>query len=134
VNSRECCEEIGNFLDFHGFRVGSIHGGKSQKERESIFGDFVDGMIDIIVATDILSRGIDIENVDQVVDFEVPNDIGTYLHRIEWTGRAGGIGTAISFVTKEESKIMFDLVRMLQRGLHRIALDTDPRVMTESEL
>jgi ATP-dependent RNA helicase DDX23/PRP28 len=116
VNSRETCEEVGNLLSFHGFRVASLHGGKAQKDRETVVGAITDGIVDIVVATDVLSRGIDIEKVQHVVNFEVPGDINVYVHRIGRTGRAGERGVATSFVTPEDTQIMYDLTRLLQRN------------------
>jgi superfamily II DNA/RNA helicase len=116
ANSRETCEEIGNLLGYTGFRVASLHGGKSQKDREAVINALIDKLIDIIVATDVLSRGIDIEQVQHVVNYEVPAEISTYVHRIGRTGRAGAAGTATSFVTPDDRAIMYDLTRLLQRN------------------
>jgi ATP-dependent RNA helicase DDX23/PRP28 len=116
VNSREVCDEVANLLAYHGLKVASIHGGKRQKDRDAVVAALVDGIVDIVVATDILSRGIDIEKVQNIVNYEVPADIGTYVHRIGRTGRAGASGTATSFVTPDDQTIMFDLTRLLQRG------------------
>jgi ATP-dependent RNA helicase DDX23/PRP28 len=116
VNSRESCEEVGNLLAYNGFKVASLHGGKAQKDRDTIVAAITDGIIDIVVATDVLSRGIDIEKVQHVVNYEVPGDISTYVHRIGRTGRAGESGVATSFVTPEDTQIMFDLTRLLQRN------------------
>lgn len=116
VNSRDACEDVGNLLGFHGFKVAALHGGKAQKDREAVVNAITDGIIDIVVATDVLARGIDIETVQNVVNFEVPSEISAYVHRIGRTGRAGQSGAATSFVTPEDEAIMYDLTRLLQRN------------------
>lgn len=116
VNSRESCENVANLLGENGFRVSWIHGGKSQKDRDAVVNAIWDGVIDIVVATEVLSRGIDIERVQNVVNYEVPIEISSYVHRIGRTGRAGESGVATSFVTPEDVYIMYDLTRLLQRN------------------
>ena len=116
VNSRESCESVANLLGDHGFRVSWIHGGKSQKDRDAVVNAILDGVIDIVVATEVLSRGIDIERVQNVVNYEMPVEISSYVHRIGRTGRAGAAGVATSFVTPDDTYIMYDLVKLLQRN------------------
>ncbi|KAH0795161.1 Pre-mRNA-splicing ATP-dependent RNA helicase PRP28 [Histomonas meleagridis] len=116
ANTRESCEHIANVLGNEGFRVAFIHGGKAQKDREAVIDALQDGIIDIIVATDVLSRGIDIDSIENVVNYQVPEDISVYVHRIGRTGRAGKRGTAISYVTPEDRVIMYDLRRLLERN------------------
>lgn len=116
ANTRDSCEIAANLLNDGGFRVAFIHGGKSQKERDSIVDSLKDGIFDIIVATDVLSRGIDIGTIQNVVNYEVPTDISVYVHRIGRTGRSGQKGTSISYITPEDKEIMYDLTKLLQRN------------------
>lgn len=123
TNTIESCESFGRTLDEAGFRVASIHGGKPQKEREDVMDAISEGIVDIICATDILSRGIDIEGIKNVVNYEVPNDMGTYLHRIGRTGRAGEKGTATTFLTPDDTSIMYSLCQMFKRNNWAIPQD-----------
>lgn len=116
VNSKDSCENLANYLGYRGFRIASIHSGKSQKDREQVINAITDKLIDVVVATDILARGIDIEKVENVINFEMPSDITTYIHRIGRTGRGDELGVATSFVTKEDTDIMYDLVKMAKRN------------------
>ena len=115
-NSRESCENCASILGSSGFRVAMIHGGKSQKERDELVERMNEDIFDILVATDVLSRGIDIPNVLNVVNYEIPTDIRTYIHRIGRTGRNGTYGVATSIVTPNDKEIMYDLTKMLQHG------------------
>lgn len=85
------------------FKVGALHGDMPQMKREKVIGNFKKDKISILVATDVAARGIDVSNIDVVINYDVPPDAETYLHRIGRTGRAGRTGIAISFVTKMEN-------------------------------
>ena len=115
-NSRDSCEICASVLGSSGFRVAMIHGGKSQSERDELVERINEDIFDILVATDVLSRGIDIPNVLNVVNYEVPSDIRTYIHRIGRTGRNGTFGVATSIVTPNDKEIMYDLTKLLQHG------------------
>ena len=84
------------------FKTGALHGDMPQNRRERVIRGFRDDRFRVLIATDVAARGIDVNNVDVVVNYDVPNDAETYLHRIGRTGRAGRNGIAISFVTKRE--------------------------------
>jgi len=100
-------------LEKAGFRVMSIHGKKSQDQREISLDGFRNGRCNVLVATDILARGIDVPDVAHVINYEMPNSIEAYTHRIGRTGRAGKKGLATSFLTLENTEIFFDLKQML---------------------
>lgn len=115
-NSKTKCEECYDFVSLSGFRTAMIHGGKTIQDRENVVAALDSGLIDYIVATDILSRGIDINGIRTVVNFELPTKITTYIHRIGRTGRGDDIdGVAISYVDKDDKYIMFDLINLLER-------------------
>ncbi|EAY10542.1 DEAD/DEAH box helicase family protein [Trichomonas vaginalis G3] len=116
TNTRDSCEKSAMEIQNNGFRSAFIHGGKSQKERDSIVEGIQNNLFDVLVATDVISRGIDIPNVENVVNLELPRNIHTYVHRIGRTGRNGKEGIATSFVTKDDKEIMYDLAAMLRRG------------------
>jgi ATP-dependent RNA helicase DeaD len=84
------------------FRAEAMHGDMPQGKREKVIRNFRDNRFDVLIATDVAARGLDVNNIDCVVNYDVPSDPETYLHRIGRTGRAGKEGTAISFVTKYE--------------------------------
>jgi translation initiation factor 4A len=100
-NSRERVEDIAERLRKNNFTVGMIHGSKEWKHRKSILRDFREGKLRILLATDILSRGIDVQQVAIVINFDIPRDIAKYLHRIGRAGRYGRKGIGINFLTRE---------------------------------
>ncbi|KXS44326.1 MAG: DEAD/DEAH box helicase domain protein [Methanolobus sp. T82-4] len=89
-------------LKSRGHTVGTLHGDKKQKKRENTVDDLRNENINIIIATDLAARGLDIDNIEAVVNYDLPQEIETYVHRIGRTARAGRPGTAYSFVTKDE--------------------------------
>mmetsp|Transcript_99254 Transcript_99254/g.269710 ORF Transcript_99254/g.269710 Transcript_99254/m.269710 type:complete len:751 (+) Transcript_99254:87-2339(+) len=114
VNQKKAVDVLAKSLDNGGYRVCSIHGGKSQEQREWAMNSFKEGRYDILVATDVAGRGLDIEGVMQVVNFDMPKTIEDYTHRIGRTGRAGNKGLACSFITPEDSEIFYDLCQFLK--------------------
>jgi len=96
-----------------GYHVASIHGDRQQREREMALGSFRSGQTPILVATAVAARGLDIPDVKQVINFDMPSDIEEYVHRIGRTGRAGNTGNAISFVNDKNRNIARDLIDIL---------------------
>ena len=88
------------------YKVEAIHGDLPQSKRERVIQDIKDDKTDILIATDVAARGLDIDDITYVINYDMPDDIDTYIHRIGRTGRAGKEGTAISFVTSEEEHII----------------------------
>jgi ATP-dependent RNA helicase DDX23/PRP28 len=86
-----------------------LHSGKTQELREEALAHLRDGTTQILVATDLAGRGIDVPNVGLVINFAMPNNIEAYVHRIGRTGRAGKTGTAITFVDQADSDLFYDL-------------------------
>ncbi|MDX5300351.1 MAG: DEAD/DEAH box helicase [Gammaproteobacteria bacterium] len=107
------------YLMEHGISAAAIHGNKSQGARTRALSDFKQGKVSILVATDIAARGLDIHQLPQVVNFELPNVPEDYVHRIGRTGRAGANGHAISLVCADEAKQLADIERLIQRKLPR---------------
>jgi ATP-dependent RNA helicase DeaD len=85
-------------LTERGFKVAAIHGDKTQAQRNKALSLFKDGKVNILLATDVVARGIDIENVSHVINYDLPQTHEDYIHRIGRTGRADKIGQAITFV------------------------------------
>lgn len=107
-------EKLEKSLLKNGYKVASIHGDKSQAKRQEALQEFKDGAVNILIGTDVASRGIDIENLDAVINFDLPNIPETYVHRIGRTGRAGESGKAYSFCSADEK----DYVVAIQRLTH----------------
>lgn len=101
----------------------AIHGNKSQAQRTKALSEFKNGKIRILVATDIAARGIDIDQLPLVVNFDLPQVAEDYVHRIGRTGRAGSTGQAISLVSADEFKQLQDIERLIKRRIERIAVD-----------
>jgi ATP-dependent RNA helicase RhlE len=103
--------------------AAAIHGNKSQGARTRALAQFKDGTLQVLVATDIAARGIDIDQLPQVVNFELPNVPEDYVHRIGRTGRAGSAGAAVSLVDAEEMGYLRDIERLIKRGIARVEVE-----------
>ncbi len=104
--------------------AAAIHGNKSQSARTKALAQFKDGTLPVLVATDIAARGLDIDMLPHVVNFELPNVPEDYVHRIGRTGRAGSNGAAISLVDSEELKYLKDIERLIKREIPKVAIDS----------
>ncbi len=104
-------------LDAAGINAAAIHGNKSQGARTRALADFKGGRVRVLVATDIAARGIDIDQLPQVVNFDLPNVAEDYVHRIGRTGRAGATGQAVSLVSHDEFKELSAIERLIGRIL-----------------
>jgi ATP-dependent RNA helicase RhlE len=110
-------------LEKDGIAAAAIHGNKSQAARTRALAQFKAGEVPVLVATDIAARGLDIEELPHVVNFELPNVAEDYVHRIGRTGRAGSEGAAISLVDSEEIPFLRDIEKLLKRSIPRAALE-----------
>jgi ATP-dependent RNA helicase RhlE len=108
-----------------GINATAIHSDRSQGEREQALSDFKDGRAAVLVATDIAARGLDIEELPFVVNYELPYTPEDYVHRIGRTGRAGLPGEAISFMASDEAKLLGEIEKLLKRAIPRIDLPTE---------
>jgi ATP-dependent RNA helicase RhlE len=109
-------------LVMDGLSATAIHGNKSQGARTRALADFKQGSVRILVATDIAARGLDIDQLPHVVNYELPNVPEDYVHRIGRTGRAGNEGTAISLVSAEENRLLRDIERLINREIPKQVL------------
>ena len=100
-----------------GIQAGAIHGNKSQNARQRALDGFKDGSCRVLVATDVASRGIDVDGISHVINYELPTTPESYVHRIGRTGRAGATGEAISFCDPEERGLLADIERTIRRRL-----------------
>jgi ATP-dependent RNA helicase RhlE len=106
-------DRVVRILDKKGHQAKAIHGNKSQNARQNALKDFKDGKIKVLVATDIAARGIDIDELEMVINFDLPEIPETYVHRIGRTGRAGLSGKAISFCDGEQHKLLKDIEKLI---------------------
>ncbi len=110
-------DKLATHLEKFGLRSAAIHGNKSQGARTRALADFKNGKITVLVATDIAARGLDIDQLPVVVNFDLPMVAQDYVHRIGRTGRAGSEGLAVSLVAREESGLLRDIRRMLKQDI-----------------
>ncbi|MCL4750120.1 MAG: DEAD/DEAH box helicase, partial [Myxococcales bacterium] len=115
TRTKHGANKVAEQLTRSGIPAAAIHGNKSQSARERALGDFKAGRIPVLVATDIAARGIDIDAISHVVNFELPNIPESYVHRIGRTGRAGATGTAVSFCDGEERAFLRDIERLIRQ-------------------
>ena len=113
VNQKKGADVLAKGLEKMGYSACTLHGGKGQEQREYALASLKSGVKDILVATDVAGRGIDIKNVSLVINYDMAKTIEDYTHRIGRTGRAGKNGIAISFLTKEDSHLFYDLKQLL---------------------
>ncbi|WP_329740978.1 DEAD/DEAH box helicase [Dyella sp. A6] len=110
-------DKLVKFLEASGLRAAAIHGNKSQNARTRALGDFKSGRITVLVATDIAARGIDIDQLPVVINYDLPMVAEDYVHRIGRTGRAGAEGLALSLVSHDESGLLRDIRRLLDKDV-----------------
>uniref|UniRef100_A0A8D2ZED5 Probable ATP-dependent RNA helicase DDX23 n=1 Tax=Scophthalmus maximus TaxID=52904 RepID=A0A8D2ZED5_SCOMX len=109
VNQKKGCDVLAKSLEKMGYNACTLHGGKGQEQREFALSNLKAGAKDILVATDVAGRGIDIHDVSMVLNYDMAKNIEDYIHRIGRTGRAGKSGMALTFLTKEDSAVFYDL-------------------------
>ncbi|KAJ5615911.1 hypothetical protein N7537_001025 [Penicillium hordei] len=113
VNIKRNCDAIAREIKSMGFSSVTLHGSKTQDQREAALASVRNGSTEVLVATDLAGRGIDVPDVSLVVNFNMATSIESYTHRIGRTGRAGKSGVAITFLGSEDSDVMYDLKQML---------------------
>lgn len=123
TKTKHGANKLTRHLETEGLTAAAIHGNKSQGARTKALASFKDGSVQILVATDIAARGIDIDLLPQVVNFDLPNVPEDYVHRIGRTARAGNTGQAVSLVCSDELKLLWDIEHVIQQHIERKALD-----------
>ena len=114
VNYTKMCEYLSKHLTRMGYKPAIIHGGRNQSQREAAIAQMKNGQCDVLIATDVAARGIDIPNVSLVVNYQMSNSISEYIHRIGRTGRAGKTGTAITFWNPQsDANVLHDLKKTI---------------------
>ena len=117
TKTKHGADKVAAYLEAGGVEAGAIHGNKSQPQRERTLAAFKAGKLRVLVATDIAARGIDVDNVSHVLNFELPFVPEAYVHRIGRTARAGADGTAISFVAGDEMKLLRDIEKVTRQKI-----------------
>ncbi|MHA6197734.1 DEAD/DEAH box helicase [Pseudomonas wadenswilerensis] len=117
TRTKHGANRLAEYLEKHGLTAAAIHGNKSQNARTKALADFKSGAVRIMVATDIAARGLDIDQLPHVVNFELPNVEEDYVHRIGRTGRAGRSGEAISLVAPDEEKLLKSIERVTRQKI-----------------
>lgn len=117
-------DELASALNLRGYNAEGIHGDLSQAKRMSVLKKFKEGNVDVLVATDVAARGLDISGVTHVYNFDIPQDPESYVHRIGRTGRAGKTGMAVTFVTYREKSQLFFVEKTTKKRMERMKLPT----------
>ncbi|KAK9802687.1 hypothetical protein WJX73_005873 [Symbiochloris irregularis] len=116
VNTKNKCDFVSRHLDTLGYRCTVLHGSKTQDQREAGLAGFREEKYNVLVATDVAGRGIDVPDVALVVNYDMPGSIENYTHRIGRTGRAGRKGIAVTFLTLSDTDVFFDLKKLLEES------------------
>ncbi|MER2506731.1 MAG: DEAD/DEAH box helicase [Azonexus sp.] len=123
ARTKHGADALSRHLEKAGIKSAALHGNKSQGARTRALGDFKDGKLVALVATDIAARGIDIDSLPHVINFEIPNIPEDYVHRIGRTGRAGLEGEALSLVSHDERAFLRDIEKLIKRDLERVVVE-----------
>jgi ATP-dependent RNA helicase RhlE len=115
-------DRVGEHLERAGIKTAVIHGNKSQRARTRALGDFKAGRVNVLVATDIAARGLDIAHLPLVINYDLPLVAEDYIHRVGRTGRAGRSGRAVSLVSASDSRLLHDIQRLLPAPLEQVAV------------
>ncbi|CAH7668788.1 pre-mRNA-splicing ATP-dependent RNA helicase prp28 [Phakopsora pachyrhizi] len=116
VNQKKTADQLAKDISRAGWSTTTLHSGKNQEQREAALASLRSGESDILVATDLAGRGIDVPDVSLVVNFQMAGTIEAYVHRIGRTGRAGKVGTAITFLTNDDADVMYDLKQEIMKS------------------
>lgn len=129
-NTKRMVDEVTSNLMTRGFLVEALHGDMKQMQRDRVMRRFKEGTINILVASDVCARGIDVENVDVVFNYDLPTDDEYYVHRIGRTGRAKKLGIAISFVTKQEKYRLRSIMAYSKSIINSMEIPSLEKVMS----
>jgi ATP-dependent RNA helicase RhlE len=126
TRTKHGADRLHRILEKHRYKVACIHSGRSQTQRQQALDGFRRSHYQILVATDIAARGIDVQNISHVINFDIPNNADDYIHRVGRTGRAEKLGVAYSFVSPEDEVHVQSIERSIQKKLRRITLEGFP--------
>jgi ATP-dependent RNA helicase DeaD len=120
TRTKNASSELEEKLDARGYAVAALNGDLKQSQRESVIDRIKRGKIDIIVATDVAARGLDVSRISFVINYDMPHDTESYIHRIGRTGRAGRKGDALLFVSPREMRMLKDIERVTQSTIQQV--------------
>lgn len=126
-NTKIGCSRLARELIRDGVTAESIHGDKSQGDRMKALAAFKAGELEVLVATDVAARGLDVAGVPCVINYDLPHNAEDYVHRIGRTGRAGASGEAISFYTSEEERLLAEIEKLIRRKIPRGQINLPPK-------
>jgi ATP-dependent RNA helicase DeaD len=124
VRTKLAAAEVTERLQARGYAAEAMHGDMTQKDREAVIRRLREGQVEIVIATDVAARGLDVERISHVINHDVPFDAESYLHRIGRTGRAGRTGTAILFVTPRETRLLKTIERFTGQRIAPMRMPT----------
>ncbi|WP_240776408.1 DEAD/DEAH box helicase [Nitrincola alkalilacustris] len=124
TRTKKRTDEVAAYLQREGISAASLHGDRTQRERNAALQAFVQGDVRVLVATDVAARGLDIESLPQVINYDLPNQPEAYVHRIGRTGRAGKSGLAISFVAPDERRFLADICSLIGKEIPLMGVPT----------
>ncbi|HET7588374.1 MAG TPA: DEAD/DEAH box helicase [Gammaproteobacteria bacterium] len=122
ARTKKATEELAERLEARGFACAALNGDMQQAQRERTVARLKDGKLDILIATDVAARGLDVERISHVINYDIPYDTESYVHRIGRTGRAGRSGEAILFVTPRERRMLNTIERATRQPIERMQL------------
>lgn len=125
VGKKQKVKELTRALRANHINARAMHSDLEQKERDEVMLDFRNGKVDVLVATDIVSRGIDVDDIPLVINYDVPRDAEDYVHRIGRTARAENKGEAITLVSPEDKRFFYKIERFLQKIIDRVPLPAE---------
>jgi ATP-dependent RNA helicase RhlE len=125
VNSKLGCARLARSFERDGLRTNALHGDKSQDERLKALDAFKAGSVDVLVATDVAARGLDIVDLPAVFNFDVPFNAEDYVHRIGRTGRAGASGLAVTLVSRDDARLVSDIEKLIKKKIEIEPLELD---------
>jgi superfamily II DNA/RNA helicase len=128
VNSKLGCARLARSFERDGLRTNALHGDKSQDERLKALDAFKRGDVDVLVATDVAARGLDIADLPGVFNFDVPFNAEDYVHRIGRTGRAGASGLAVTLVSRDDARLIGDIEKLIKKKIDLEPLELDDGV------
>jgi len=123
TRTRHRAHRLAQQLHHEGFKVTSLHSDRTQGQRQSALSGFKDGRYQIMVATDIAARGLDVESISHVINYDMPDTADAYIHRIGRTGRAERTGDAFTLITSEDNEMVRELERIMKQSLRRERLE-----------
>ncbi len=132
TRTKHGADKVARYLTRKNIKAEAIHGNKSQNARQRALGNFKSGETRVLVATDIAARGIDVDDLEYVINIDLPNVAETYVHRIGRTGRAGNRGTAYSFCNAEEKEYLRDIEKLIDKSIQ--VIDNHPYPMMNFEV